>query len=388
MANLTIYCPATLPEKSGAGINAFNLAKEFIRQGNNVSLFCFQRGGYKYVENVDGVSVCRIPINYKNIFTKNLSYLTIIPVFLFSLLRSDAGIVFGPMQGYLWLFATYKLFRKKIIFRSTMFGTDDIYSLTQKWGLLFRPIKKYLLSNIGTYMSTSPAMTKSLKDVFGDKVPYIETAQGVDTTKFKPLNENQKSNMKNKLAIKQDCNVIVSVGHVIERKGLRAIFDSLAKLNDTRFVFIVVGEYKPTPNQYIYGLIKEMSELHSYGTRLLGEKVLFTGSVSNTSEYLQAADFFVINSSKEGIPNVLLEAMSTGLPSIVRRLEGVDNYITYHDENSKVVDSGEGIYDELLFLLDHPQTASRLGRNAREFIKNNFSLQEVARKLIKELTYK
>ena len=48
----------------------------------------------------------------------------------------------------------------------------------------------------------------------------------------------------------------------------------------------------------------------------INNRVFFPGSVGNVSEWYEKADLFVLSSLVEGFPNVLLEAMSYGLPCV------------------------------------------------------------------------
>jgi len=179
--------------------------------------------------------------------------------------------------------------------------------------------------------------------------------------------------------------VIISVGYVLERKGLREIFNCLAKLSECDFLYIVVGDYSPNENHYLYSSQKEMKSIYQYGMDILGNKILFTGSVENVHEYLQLSDIFVLNSSNEGMPNVLLEAMATGLATIVRHLEGVDGYISIDQKNSIVVNESKSLYSALEELLYSVNERQRLSRNATIHIKENFSLKSVAKRIVSKI---
>lgn len=385
MTKITIFCPATVPQKSGAGINAFNLALELAIRGNIVNILCFQRGGLPITEEINGIKIIRIPIFYQNIVSKILSYLIITPVFIVSLIRTDAGIVYGPIQGFLGILTLAKILKKKVLFRSTMFGVDDVASILEKRGRYLAPLIKRLLGTMGGYISQSPSMTQSLKFEYGEKIPFIETAQGVNTNKFAPLTHTQKDNIRQKIGLPKDVIIIISVGYVIKRKGLGDVFECLYKSRGIKYLYVVVGDYTLDSSHYLYGSQSEMLDIYNKGKELLGNNVLFTGGVNNTSDYLKAADFFILNSSKEGMPNVLLESMASGLPSIVKRLPGVDNYITFHNDNALVIDNMEGLDTAISDLLRDGELRSKLGKNARDFIVKDYSLASVASLIEKEL---
>ena len=54
---ITIFCPVTLPLKSGAGINAFNLAKEFLKLDYNVRVVSFRRDDHRVYDNIEGIDI-------------------------------------------------------------------------------------------------------------------------------------------------------------------------------------------------------------------------------------------------------------------------------------------------------------------------------------------
>lgn len=381
---IVIFAQSTVPFKSGAGVNAFNLAKECHRQDLNVSIISFGVGKQPFREKLENIQIIRLPVITKSLIGKLWSYAIISPMFIYFLARSNLAIIFGPLQGYIQLIIVGRLIGKKVLFRSTMLGVDDLKSLTGKYGKSLCFIRRYLLGFMGGYISQSPAMTASLKHEFGKSVPFFESAQGVDTKVFYPISQATKLDLRNKLnlPVSKHCSIIISVGYVIERKGLRAVFDSLEQLNIEKFLYLVVGDFALEPDHYLYKSRDEMEALHYHGIKQLNEKVFFTGRVENTHEYLQASDIFILNSKVEGMPNVLLEAMACGLPSIVNRLDGVNNFITFNGVNSLVIENDETLLNAIKELIQNKDLSERLGNEAAKTITDGYSLEHVAGQII------
>ena len=98
---ITILAPATVPYKSGAGLNAFNLAKELRKQGYPAQIVSFSQGKDSYFERIENIDIWRIPYSQKKLI-KVIAYLWII-YYMFSVVRkSKLTIIFGPMQGYIF----------------------------------------------------------------------------------------------------------------------------------------------------------------------------------------------------------------------------------------------------------------------------------------------
>jgi len=105
---------------------------------------------------------------------------------------------------------------------------------------------------------------------------------------------------------------LLSVGSVIERKGLRYLLEALDTLSDSKVQLDVVGDTEDESG-YVAGM-KEL--ITSYG---LGKQVTLHGHIADREQLRQLyrkADVLVLPSLYETFGIVLLEAMSFGLPII------------------------------------------------------------------------
>jgi len=192
--------------------------------------------------------------------------------------------------------------------------------------------------------------------------------------------KSEKIKLRKKLNLPENKFIIISVGYLIKRKGFVEIFETLNKLN-IPFLYVIVGDYKVPKSHYLYKKNQKMEDLYNLGKKLLSAQVLFTGQKENVNEYLQSADIFLLNSFKEGLPNVLLEAMACGITPIVRNIIGVNNYITFHKKNALVFENKEQMSELIVEIYKNKKMRDELANNSQRTIMNNYSFKSIYEKL-------
>jgi glycosyltransferase involved in cell wall biosynthesis len=104
--------------------------------------------------------------------------------------------------------------------------------------------------------------------------------------------------------------VIVAAGRLSKQKGYSYLIRAVAILNAARIPcrLIILGEGS------------EKKGLQDLATELgIADKVEFPGFRKNPYRYMANATLFVLSSLYEGFPNVLLEALALGVPSVATR---------------------------------------------------------------------
>jgi N-acetylgalactosamine-N,N'-diacetylbacillosaminyl-diphospho-undecaprenol 4-alpha-N-acetylgalactosaminyltransferase len=97
----------------------------------------------------------------------------------------------------------------------------------------------------------------------------------------------------------------ITVGRLITGKNHELLIHAWAKLNN------------PNIRLYIFGKGDLKNDLEALIIKLnLGSQIFIMDFSENIFEYLKAANAFVFSSNHEGFPNVLVEAMASGLPII------------------------------------------------------------------------
>lgn len=133
---------------------------------------------------------------------------------------------------------------------------------------------------------------------------------GVDITRFHPV---YRTAARQKYGLPMAAKVLVSVGALVERKGMHRVIDLMPALirRHPDLHYLIVGGASPEGNN--------RAELAAQVARLgLAERVRFAGALppDELKWALSASDVFVLATSNEGWANVFLEAMACGLPVV------------------------------------------------------------------------
>lgn len=129
---------------------------------------------------------------------------------------------------------------------------------------------------------------------------------GVDLVQFHP---GERKMTREKLGLSR--TTLLSVGHLIERKGHHLVIECLKDLPDCDLLIAGAGEERRALEQLV-------------GRLQLEDRVTFLGQVPHDAlqQIYAAADVLVLASSREGWPNVLLEAMACGTPVVATDVWG------------------------------------------------------------------
>ena len=80
-------------------------------------------------------------------------------------------------------------------------------------------------------------------------------------------------------------------------------------------------------------------------------------------EFYQAADVFLLPSLEEGLPTVLLEAMSSGLPCIATRIGGVTDVLQNEREGLMITPGSiEELSDAMKRMMSQPERRPTVGQ--------------------------
>jgi len=198
---------------------------------------------------------------------------------------------------------------------------------------------------------------------------------GVDLSRFSGEVKESRASSASELP------VILSVGRFCEKKGFPYLIQACHRLKQKgrSFVCRIVG-FGP--------LQQELEEL--VATLQLQDCVFLAGKMTQDKlihEYRQA-DLFVLpclvtdDGDRDGIPNVLVEAMAMRIPVVSTPVSGIGELVD-HMENGLLAPEkdSEALAAAMETLLEDPHLRRRLGANGRQKVMEGFSLDRSTAKV-------
>jgi glycosyltransferase involved in cell wall biosynthesis len=175
---------------------------------------------------------------------------------------------------------------------------------------------------------------------------------GVDLELFQPKDRDA---AKRKFGL--NGTVLLSVGHLIERKGHDQIIRALPRLPEATLVIAGIGP--------------EESSLRALAESIgVAGRVRFLGAIPHQemSWLYSAADLLVLASSREGWANVLLETMASGTPAAATNVWGAPEVITTAAAGALIPErTPDAIADTVLSVLAGPPTRAATRAHAELF---------------------
>ena len=119
----------------------------------------------------------------------------------------------------------------------------------------------------------------------------------------------------------------------------------------------------------------------------LNDCVTFLGAVPSNEvrELMEKAAIYLFTSDRyEGWGAVLNESMNSGCAVVASHAIGAVPYLMKHGENGLIYHSGDidDLYNNVRYLLDHPEVQVRLGSAAYETIVNEWNADVAAQRLV------
>ena len=196
---------------------------------------------------------------------------------------------------------------------------------------------------------------------------------GLDTDYFSPQTD----------PTSPDLPTILSVGRFVEKKGFAYLVEACAKLKDMGVGFrcVIVGE-KCDQSARIAAMVAELG---------LGDSVSLRGPMTQQElrKIYRQATLFALpclvteDGDRDGIPNVLAEAMAMGVPVVSTPISGIPEMVRNGIEGLLVPQKdSQALANAIAKLINEPALRANLARAAREQICHCFDSRKTTQQLM------
>lgn len=210
---------------------------------------------------------------------------------------------------------------KKVVFHAhsteedfrNSFVFSNVLSFLFKWWIV-------MCYKTGDVIITPTPYSKKLIEGYGIKNPIVSISNGIDTCYFKKTIEGRKR-FRQKYNLNENDKVIISVGLYFERKGILDFVELAKSMPEYKFIWFGYTNLNMVPAS-----VKKAVE-----TRL--PNLLFPGYVSREElkDAYSGSDLFLFLTHEETEGIVLLEALSTKIPLLIRDIPIYEELIDEED---------------------------------------------------------
>jgi glycosyltransferase involved in cell wall biosynthesis len=191
--------------------------------------------------------------------------------------------------------------------------------------------------------------------------------------------DKKDSNQRELLGLGVQDVLVGAVGNVRPAKDYRNLLRAARLLCDVydHVHFAVVGQGEGELLDDLLGLRSELR---------LEDRVHFLGFRPDVPSLMGEFDLFVSSSSEEGLPLASVEAMGLGKAVVLTRCGGVPELVDDGRTGLLVPPrSPAALAKGIAYLVEHPDSATRMGVQAKESVRRRFSLESMVQKY--ELMY-
>jgi glycosyltransferase involved in cell wall biosynthesis len=178
---------------------------------------------------------------------------------------------------------------------------------------------------------------------------------------------------KAKMGARSNRFLIGSVGRLSPEKCFIELIDVVARLQQSGLNI----------DLWIAGEGPQRSELEQKISQLgCTQSIKLLGQVADTLTFYQAMDLFALNSMREGLPNVILEAMALEVPIVATAIAGIPSLIQ-SDKTGALIPPGNqsALENAILSAMNQPERQKVLATSARKLIEAQFTFDARMKKV-------
>jgi len=300
---------------------------------------------------------------------KQSFFFDIKPIFqLFEIIKNNEFNIVQShgYKSHLLAYLVSKIYGLKWISFSHGFTTEDLKVQ------MYHKLDSILLRYSDHAVAVSPQIYAQLKTIRKNTKHTSLIFNAIESAEYS--NENKTQEIIKKLNVKNTEIIMGVIGRLSKEKGHIYLIESINKvktqLKNIRVLIIGDG----TEEQYLKRKVNEYE---------LADKVLFLNYQNEIGAYYKIIDLLLLPSLSEGLPNVVLEAMSNSIPVLATNV-GAVNQIIDNGKNGWIIEPKDinKLAECLVKLSSNKSLLENIGLKAKNSLYPKFSPYDRADKIV------
>jgi len=229
----------------------------------------------------------------------------------------------------------------------------------------FIEIERRLARGTDVLIAISDEIRDELLDLrIGRPDQYRVIPLGFDLAPFFTV-DGQRGHLRRRLNLGPDVPLVVALGRLVPIKDHVTLFEAMARVPDAHLAVVGDGELR--------------ASLEARVARMrLGDRIHFTGWMTDVASVLSDVDVVALTSRNEGTPVSLIEAAACGRASVATKVGGV-GMVVEDGVNGYLTRPGDavGFAAAVERLLAEPETRRGMGLAGRERVRQRFSQERL-----------
>ena len=265
--------------------------------------------------------------------------------------RSDVKWLFAlitKLEKVKCIYTVHNVFKHRKI--TWIKGYLDRYTARKWFGLQFQTIGQSVYDNELNYY----------------KNPTIRVNNWFNDKRFYPvISEEEKEQKRKKLSISSTTKILISTGGCSEVKNHHDIIKAIPLLKEKDIMYLHLGCGKTEVEE------KELAKKLD-----IENKVRFLGNQNNVRDYLVVSDIYLMPSRFEGLSIASIEAMATGIPSVLYNSPGLRDLINNNDNGLLIEHDHVKLAESIDWMIENKEKVREMANNALGFVNKEFDMQK------------
>jgi glycosyltransferase involved in cell wall biosynthesis len=359
--------------RTGAPIIILNIARELFNTYNRSIILITLIGGELYDDFSDFCAVINLEqntnrkIQNENLVENLISFLSGLSVNQAILNTLGGGLLIPYLEKHFfhYLILVHELFDG---IKAIEWDKNVIPLLKQK-----SDYNKLIFSSAYTYNQFISNFSLSFN--------MIIFPQGCMLNGYKD-NSAARIELRSKLGLKLDAKIVIGSGKGFARKGIDLFYEIARKAvqSDLNLYFIWLGDTSEKE-------VKEIIENEKNKSPSLHEKIIILDFVKDPALYFAGSDVFALSSREDPFPNVVLEALSMGIPTLAFADCGGAPEILNKIDKRLIINKFDltDFAGKIEWLLNDNKSYQQIAAQSSSIITSNYQFSDYVKNLTGEL---